>query len=269
MSEAEAWEWVSEQHDAGVPYPILWPSRLPPSQPVAFKSNHLRVIGPNGKVGRSSPVVHNDAEIQALVDDVARRRRLDPVSLRGRMAVTVNHRLLLRPLVDGLLEGPVVDPRSGRPLRSPMVVLGQVQELPMVAETSQGGEGPDRPTARARRPRCASSQRAPAQNPSWVNDVHAFVQSGGVAQACDPVAPPTVAALLRLGAVEARLPPLAHLPAAQAEHVFAGWARAAALGEHGRARELEAELQRRVATQAKEYNQQVVQLKRDLPRLYT
>ena len=83
--------------------------------------------------------------------------------------------------------------------------------------------------------------------------MRAFVRNGGAACIDSGDAPPTVAQLLREGARDARLPPLDRLLAAKPEHVFAGWARAAALGDTGRARELEGELQRRVAAEATGY----------------
>jgi len=267
MSEAEAWEWVQAQRATGAPYPILWPSRLPPSQPVSFTHNHVRVASPGGQAGRSSPIVQNNAEIQGIVEEVARRCRLDPVSLRGRMQVTVSNRLLLRSAVDGMLPVPVVDPRTGRPIPRPMVVMGQLSELPAIGpdvagdevKTQRGGTAPNRVEGAARAtgtprpsPRGANS-RTSEPEPAWVADVRSFVRSGGAPCIDSADAPPTVAQLLRDGARDARLPPLDRLLAAKPEHVFAGWARAVALGDSGRARELEADLARRGAADAKGY----------------
>lgn len=267
MSEDEAWAWVQAQRAAGAPYPILWPSRLPPSQPVSFKHNHVRVVSPGGQVGRTSPTVQNDAEIQHIVAEIARRCRLDPVALRGRMQVTVRHRLLLRSAVEGMLPAPTVDPRTGRPIPRPLVVMGQLAELPTVGADGLLGEAsgeresesagrPERAPRATGTPRAAGrgeGSRTAEPEPDWVADVRAFVRNGGAACVDSADAPPTVAQLLREGARDARLPPLDRLMAARPEHVFAGWARAAALGDSGRARELEAELERRVAAEAKGY----------------
>jgi len=271
MSEAEAWAWVQAQQAGGASYPILWPSRRPPNQPLSFKHNHVRVMSPSGKAGRNSPIVHNDAEIQRIVGDIARRCRLDPVSLRGAMAVTVNHRLLLRPAVDGLLTGPAIDPRTGRPLKGAMVVLGQLAELPVIGPDAS--EDQVKTPAERLRPERAGPERSESErfggalrpvargvnarnaepDPAWYAPMRAFVRNGGAACIDSGDAPPTVANLLREGARDARLPPLDRLLAAKPEHVFAGWARATALGDAGRARELEGELQRRVAAEATVY----------------
>jgi hypothetical protein len=252
MTETEALAWVHAQLAAGATWPILWPSRLPPHQPVAFKHNHVRVATPGGKVGRDSPVVHNDAEIQRIVDTVARARRMDPVAMRGKMVVTLSHRLLLRTATDGLLPHAALDPRTGRPLKWPLVVLGQLQELPRVTnatptEARSPGETPERHESRP------SPRQTKVPVNGWVDGVRTFLAGGGVPVACEDDAPPVVAMLLRAGATDARLPPVERLPAARPEHLFAAWARAVALGDTARADTLAAELKRRVATEAKAY----------------
>jgi hypothetical protein len=180
------------------------------------------------------------------------------------MMVTISHRLLLHRAVPGLLQEPIIDPRTGRALKHPLVVLGQVAELPRIDENidsesfmSDDTTGEDGASA-ARTPRRRTEASGPT--PQWHKDVRAFVRGGGAAIVEPSDAPATVAELLRVGAREARLPPLDRLMAARSEHVFAGWVQATALGETQRAVELATELERRMAPEAKGYSFAVRQI---------
>ena len=256
MSEDEGVAWVREQLAAGATFPILWPTRLPPHQPLTFKHHHVRVTGEGGKVGRGSPVVANDAEIQRIVDGVAARRRLDPVALRGPLFVTVRDRLVLRIANEGLIDRPAVDPRSGRPLSPPLVVMGQLAALPVVTEA--GAEPPDAELSRTEHPAPRPAPRGvPEPRGSnanlWVSAVAAFLDTGGAPNPEPPAAPPAVYTLLQDGARAARLPPVDRPMAARPEHLFAAWARAVALGDVAVAEAMETELGRRMAGEAREY----------------
>lgn len=137
MAESEAWAWIQSRRAAGQGYPILWPTRLPPHQPLSFSGNHIRVATGGGS-NKRAPIVHNDAEIQSLVEAAARALQIDPMQLRSKMAVTIADRLLIKLAPAGLRDFNSVDPRNGRTIPRPYLVLGQLAEMPRV----EGGDTP-------------------------------------------------------------------------------------------------------------------------------
>jgi superfamily II DNA or RNA helicase len=277
MGEEEAWAWVQSRLAAGQPYPLLWPTRLPPHQPLSFSGNHIRVATAGGS-NKKAPIVHNDVEIQALVDGAARALHVDAINLRSKMAVTVNHRLVVRMAPSGLRDFDARDPRNGRPIARPYLVLGQVAEMPRVAgggapeaEPPPGAtETPSRSEQRST-PRSPAEQAVPSRTmavrppastaprvatPVWLDGIAAFIAGRGAPDPALVGALPdehaALAMIVRGGAraVPDCVPRL--VSAATAETVFAGWVRARAIGDAARAEELAADLRRRTRPNAKE-----------------
>jgi hypothetical protein len=275
MGESEAWCWVQSRRAAGDRYPILWPTRLPPNQPLSFSGNHIRVATGGGS-NKLNPIVHNDAEIQSIVHAAVRALRIDPKQLRSKLFVTVADRLLIRQAPRGFALA-AVDPRNGRKIQSPYLVLGQLSEMPRVDADGGTGNTPrvepsTTPRASSERATSASSERATSASservtsaaptrtpttshtPAWTTAVATFLASRGAPDPaladCLPREHAALAAIARAGA--ASLPDCAprNPKAASAEVVFAGWVRARALGDAARASELAADLRGRTRPNA-------------------
>lgn len=138
MSESEAWAWVRGQLEAGLTFPLLWPSRLPDHQGLMFTGNAVRVT-------QAGPPVHNASQIEEMVERAALTLAVPSTSLRSRLAVTLSQRLLIRMAPSEVRDMPATDPRNGRPLRRPFLVLGQLDELPRLGAD---GDGPAVPSPR-------------------------------------------------------------------------------------------------------------------------